>query len=298
MFNLKSYVFLLVGIIILTSCKPEEKESLADASVVAIDRLVTLDVKLSQPQPGDWLDTHQEPGQTFEKYIQEKPVTPTEQQNKIYLQPIGKFSKVEEKLVTYTADYLQLFFGLETLVLPVLSDVIVPISARRRTDAGDQLQTGFIMDYLQREIPNDGIVIMAITPNDLYPSSKYNFVFGQARTKKRVGVSSFNRFADVMLDSTNYSLCLSRLIKTSSHEIGHMFTCLHCIHAVCLMNGSNGLWESDLRPNRLCSDCLRKLHWNLRFEIKPRLEGIALYFKKHHLENEYKQAMQDLSVID
>lgn len=295
---MKLQILLWVISAALTACTSEKKEWPAYESDPSIEKLVVLDEKLGSPQTGDWLDAHFEPGQSFEEYLMAEPVTPTEARNKIYIQPIGNFSYPENKLIAEVAEYLQIFFNLQTAVLPVLSDSIVPTSARRKTDLGDQLKTGFIMDYLFHEIPHDGIVIMAITTQDLYPSANFNFVFGQARTKSRVGVTSFNRFKDGPLDSANYSLCLNRLIKTSAHEIGHMFTCLHCTHAVCLMNGSNSLSESDLRSNRLCSDCLRKLHWNLRFDVKLRLAEIAKYFENHNLRDDYILAIKDLSVIE
>jgi len=160
------------------------------------------------------------------------------------------------------------------------------------------LKTGPILDFLQQNIPDDGIVIMAITTKDLYPDEKWNFVFGQARTQNRVAVSSLYNFIDAAsLDTTNYSTCLRRLIKTSSHEISHMFSCLHCIHAVCLMNGSNGLLESEIRPNRLCSECLRKLQWNLGFDVKKRLTGMRDYFARHKLESDYQRAQEDLGLL-
>lgn len=291
------YSFLIVFIAaLLAGCKQEEKKKRIYTPDPAIDALAANDIKLGEPGPGDWLDVHVEPGQSFDRYIKSNPVTPSETRKRIYIQPLGRFSVDESNLVKATAEYLQLFFGLKTSVLPVLSDSIVPASARR-INGQEQLKTGFIMDYLQQHTPDDGIVIMAITPLDLYPSSDFNFVFGQARTKNRVGVSSFNRFITEPLDSANYGLVLNRLIKTSSHEIGHMFTCLHCTHAVCLMNGSNSLWESDSRPNRLCSECLRKLHWNLGFDVTTRLEKLRQYFVKHNLEGDLLLANHDLEIL-
>lgn len=293
--NIKILSFAIV--VILSACK-REKEKVSYQQDSAIDVLTKLDVPLGEPQPGDWLDVHFEPGQSFDQYIKSSPVSPSEARNKIYLQPIGNFSVNETKLVASTSRYLHLFFDLEAIVLPVLSDTIVPSTARRNLHGQEQLKTGFIMNYLQREIPDDGIIIMAITPFDLYPSADFNFVFGQARTKNRVGVTSFNRFVTGPLDSSNYELCLSRLIKTPSHEIGHMFTCLHCTHAVCLMNGSNSLSESDSRPNRLCAECLKKLHWNLGFAVRPRLEKMRDYFGNHNLNEDYALSLQDLALLE
>lgn len=289
-------IFLLLLVTLFASCSNQKEKPSYRPEI--IDALAAFDIKLEEPKPGDWLDVHFEPGQSFKQYTESKPVAPSDVRYKIYLQPLGNFSTEELNLVVFTADYLRRFFDLQTVVLPVVSDTIVPPSARRILAGQLQLKTGFIMNYLQQAIPDDGIVMMAITPIDLYPSGDFNFVFGQARTKNRVGVSSFNRFMDGPVDSTNYRICLSRLLKTSAHEIGHMFTCLHCTHAVCLMNGTNSLSESDSRPNRLCSDCLRKLHWNLRFDVRNRLHSLRAYFSEHGLHADVDLTDRDLKALE
>ena len=139
---------------------------------------------------------------------------------------------------------------------------------------------------------------MGITQKDLYPAESWNFVFGQARLKKRMGVSSFIRFHDGELDETNFRLCLERFIKTSSHEIGHMFSCPHCTHAVCVMNGTNSVYETDGRPNRLCSECLKKLSWNIGFDVKQRALALQTYFKTHNLTEDYKLITQDVGKLE
>ena len=58
-------------------------------------------------------------------------------------------------------------------------------------------------------------------------------------------------------------LLYQRASKTVCHEIGHTFGMLHCTFYECLMQGSNGLEETDGRPMPLCPVCLRKLLWNL-----------------------------------
>ena len=58
------------------------------------------------------------------------------------------------------------------------------------------------------------------------------------------------------------------------HEIGHMFGIKHCIHFSCVMNGSNHLEETKRRPMALCPVCLRKLHYNLNFDILERYKAI------------------------
>src|SRR5688572_4850192 len=115
----------------------------------AIDKLKPLDVKLAEPRPGEWLYVHTEKGQSFEQYLKSNPVRPTEVRNKIYLQPIGTFSKAQSNVVQFTADYLKIFFDFEVSILPRLMDNIVPDSARRyQGTKGEQLLTTSILNYL------------------------------------------------------------------------------------------------------------------------------------------------------
>lgn len=264
---------------------------------IAIRHLSELDVDLGEPQPGDWLYDRKEPGQTFMQYKFAKPVRPGKLRRIIYLQPIGEFTPMQDSIVKYTAEYLSIFFALETKIRQPLSDHHIP--SRTRAEGYEQLYSPYILDsFLSPDLPKDAVVMMAVTAKDLYPGPTWNFVFGQARLKHRVGVSSIYRFTIGDLDSLTYPICLDRLIKTSSHEIGHMFTIQHCIHGVCVMNGSNSLYETDARPNRLCSVCLKKLDWNIGFDLQQRGHKLIAFFKRHNLSLDYELASQDVSIID
>jgi len=240
---------------------------------------------------------HPEPGQTFDEYLNYNPVRTTATKNIIYLLPIGSFNDIQQRVIQDDADYLSTFFNLSVRVLPTASDTVISKSARRIHYGVEQFLTPFILDYLEERIPDDGIVIMAITVNDLYPGDDWNFVFGQARIKDRVGVSSIHRLSEETLTQQNYARCLERLIRTSSHEIGHMFSCLHCTNAVCVMNGSNSLQESDQRPNRLCWECLHKLDWNLKFNLAKRTQSLLEFFQQHDLRIDAYCAEKDLNAI-
>jgi archaemetzincin len=293
---------------VLISCSSGPGDQL-EQNLSLVTLLEPLDVTLGKPQPGEWLYVHKEAGQAYDVYKSNNPVSPHGQQKYIYLQPIGHLTPVQNDVIQYTAEYLEIFFGLKTIVAPALSDSIIPAHARRPglditidnesvPGYGEQLKTSYILyDILLKNIPPDAIVVMAVTAKDLYPSDDWNFVFGQASTKKRVGVSSISRFTDAALDSTTYPLCLERLIKTSSHEISHMFSCQHCTHAVCVMNGSNSLYESDMRPNRLCSECHKKLCWNLKFDVHQRLTALEQFFLRHKLSRDYSIISKELAAV-
>lgn len=290
--------FYIYAFLLLISCHSSSKPTTTTTQQI-IEALKGRDVPLDRPEPGEWLYEHPETGQSFEDYLKINPVTSTEAQNKIYLQPLGDFTNAQLKVIQYTSDYLTLFFDREVIMLPNVGVNVVPDSLKRfRGTAQQQLFTTPILDYLLKNIPKDGLIVMAITSKDLYPGGGFNFVFGQARTKKRVGVSSIYRYsAELFADSLNYQTCLERLIKTSSHEMGHMLSCKHCTNAVCVMNGANSLSEADSRPNRLCSECLRKLQWNLKFDVKSRLNKMNTYFSKHKIEKDRELGCKDLELL-
>lgn len=273
-------------LLLLLACKSKEQ---ADNEVIW-SNVQRNDQKMPEPQAGDWLFYHKEKGQTFEEYKKIKYVTPTSTRNVIYVLPICNFNEKQNELIQYTSQYLEIFFNLKVKRYKPVSDSIIPANARRISAFDvEQLWASYILNpFLKKRLPDDAIAFIAITEKDLYPEPSWNFVFGLATNN--LGVMSIFR----LLENEDYTLCLERLIKVISHEMGHMFSVSHCINAVCVMNGSNTMEETDKQPNRLCSDCLKKLSWNLKFNDRERLQRIASFFKKHGLTNDYQLIQKDL----
>jgi archaemetzincin len=280
--------------------KPEARtEEKLSPMLQKIDQLKTLDIPMEKPKPWEWLATNDEKGQSFAHYKTIRPVRPGSTHNIIYILPIGDFTPAQYQVVQYTTNYIRIFFGLQTILSPPISDAIIPQTARRgRSDESEQLNSMYILNsVLVDKIPKNGLVLMAITAKDLYPADSWNYVFGQANAKKRVAVSSIYRYSDVPITSKNYNLCLSRLTKTSAHEIGHMFSINHCIYAKCLMNGSNSLRESDEGVNHLCTDCYKKLYWNLQFDPVERNKKLITFFKSHRSPEEVDYHKKALAIL-
>ena len=72
---------------------------------------------MGPPQPGDWLETFKEPGQTFEEYLKANPTRPEGSRRVLYVQPLGAFTPAQTRVVALTADYLSRFFGLPVRLL-------------------------------------------------------------------------------------------------------------------------------------------------------------------------------------
>jgi len=68
--------------------------------------LVPLHQPLQPPQPGDWLETHNEAGQTFDQYQACDPILPRGKRKVLYILPVGTFSAAQETVVKKTAERL------------------------------------------------------------------------------------------------------------------------------------------------------------------------------------------------
>jgi len=143
--------------------------------------------------------------------------------------------------------------------------------------------------------------MLAITMEDLYPDPKWNFVFGQASLRDRVGVYSFARYdpgfygEDESKDRA--ALMLRRSCKVLAHETAHMFGIHHCTFFACLMNGSNHLEESDARPIDLCPVDLRKLHHSVGFDVVERYRRLHDFCRTNQFEHEARWFEQRLARV-
>lgn len=283
---------ILISLLVVCSCTKSTEDPY-------FARIKSNDVKLPAPALGDWLSSHKENGQTFEQYLNSKHIAPTKAENVIYVRPIGNFNDLQKKQIKLLNEYLEIFFQLKSKTLATLSNDVVPPSARRMFyECHEQFLAGYLLDsILKKEKPANRIALMGLTETDLYPKPEWNFVFGLASYRDRVGVSSINRLQDDKLTEENFNLCLSRLLKISSHEIGHMFGMHHCITANCVMNGSNGLAETDKNSIRLCSVCQQKLHSCIKYDNQKRLTALEKYFKRNNLTEELILMKKDVEAI-
>jgi archaemetzincin len=237
---------------------------------------------IPEPRPGDWLAVHNERGQTFDEFKASQPNRPGQSQHIIYLQPLGDFAPEHSPSNDKLREFAAAFFAMDVKVLPpVKIDGSSFITRRNPFTSKPQILTGDVLDFLKARIPADAFCILAITMEDLYPDPSWNFVFGQASVRERVGVYSFARYDPLFYGEPrgpNYeALLLRRSCKVLAHETGHMFGLAHCTYFNCLMNGSNHLVEADRRPLHLCPVCLRKLQWSIGFDVLKRysaLEGV------------------------
>ena len=289
--------------------KRDYQDDKADGRLVGlltlhIDALVPLHKTMPKPRPGDWLAQHKEPGQTFLDYVRSGPVRPLGKRNTIYIQPLGEFTKTQRKIVELTAEYLSIYFNCPVKISKDLPLDKVPTEAWRihPTWLDKQILTTWVLnDVLKPKLPEDAAASIAFTAMDLWPGDGWNFVFGQASLKERVGVWSIYRFGDPDKSQDDYRRCLLRTLKVGTHETGHMFGIWHCTAYECNMNGSNNLGESDRQPLWLCPQCMSKASWASRIEPAKRFEKLKAFCEKHELKDEaayYGKAMEAVKKVE
>lgn len=253
------------------------------------DRLHHLAEPLGEPREGDWLVEHEEKGQTFRQYLSANPVRRDGILNSIHLCLVGEFDETQSQIIDLTREYLGLFFDVPVVIgrrIP-LSDI--PATARRRHPEWGikQLLTTFILrEVLKPDVPDDALAYLALTARDLWPGRGWNFVFGQANLRRRVGVWSIHRNGWPGKGSEAFRLCLRRTLMIAAHETGHVLTMMHCITHRCLMNGCNSQEERDRTPLHPCPVCLRKLCWNLQVDPVDYLRPLSAFCEGHGLDQD------------
>lgn len=127
------------------------------------------------------------------------------------------------------------------------------------------------------KVPSYAYCMICILNEDIYNKESWNYVFGLASTKNRIGVFSFAWYSPTFWgeeesdedskvggSKEEAKVSISEIMvywssKTMCHEIGHMFGILHCTYYNCLMNGSMNAAEGKVKPFYFCVICLKKL---------------------------------------
>ena len=266
------------------------KRSLTPAKIKkTIRQLTPIHDEIGETKPGDWLESHEEEGQTFRQYVRIRPNILTRQRNKLYIQPIGEFSEKQIQLIKLSHEFLGIYFNCKVETLETKSEKDIPAEAQRDHPSwGDhQLLTTHILEkILAPKLPDDAFATIAFTSSDLWPGKGWNFVFGYASFRQRVGVWSLYRFGDPDKSDEDFKKCLRRTLKVATHETGHMFSIPHCTAYQCNMQGSNSLPESDRQPTHLCPECHAKILHATGADPIKRYEKLIEFCKTHGLTEE------------
>lgn len=255
--------------------------------------------KLGRPAPGSWRACFEEEPQDFDAYVGSDPVR-AQTGEVLAILPVGPFAENERLVLDKTVEFAAIWFDLP---VRTLEPAALPEKGwHRERSWGKQYETRWFLDRLLPDRrPREAVCTFAVTMADLYPEESWNFVFGEASLRDRVGVWSFARYFPKFRGGKDTpdsaTLALRRGLAVVVHEMGHAFGIEHCQQYACTMNGSNSLEESDTQPLRLCPPCLRKLQWNRGFEVVARYEKLRDFHRANGLLPEAEWIEKRLAAI-
>jgi archaemetzincin len=255
-----------------------------------------------KPKKGDWLAEHPEPGQTFDAFVKAKYNRPTPDRQTLVIVPVGPFRPGDSPSLAALKEYTEAFFQLPVELRPAVDPKHHKFTTRiNRGSRKPQILVRDLMALLRKRMLPTTYAAAAVTMTDIYPSDDWNFVFGQASLRNRVGTYSFARYDPAFSGGKRGpgfpELLLRRSARVLNHETGHMFGLWHCIYYSCTMNGSNHLAEDDSIPLHLCPVCLRKLFHAVRFDVEKRYEDLQRFYRKVGLNDEYRWVKKRLAFI-
>ncbi|MFP4039085.1 MAG: archaemetzincin [Desulfosudaceae bacterium] len=248
-----------------------------------------------EPAPGDWLEGHPEPPQSFSAYVRSRPRQPDSGRSILYLQPLllpsGRTPAptISSSLLEETRAFCAAMTGLTVRPRPALVIEELPPRARvEKSDGSRQVLSPWLLsEVLAEELPADGLGIIGVTTADLSPGAGYDFVYGQSSLSHGLAVVSLKRQGEPPFFTTE---ARRRHLRAVGHELGHLLGLRHCTTYECLMNGAANRQEADNRPFFMCPLCLRKLGWNLDLAPDRHLRELADFFRQRHLEEAARRA--------
>lgn len=259
---------------------------------------------IKEPEPGDWLMSHKEYGQTYDEYKRNDYFPTGKNNDVIYIAPLS-FSSSELMNQDFLINIINLcsafFSGMKVRLKEISSEFN---NVGNKTEDGQlQINAVDLLDKLIEEKPKDAFCLFALIDTDLYSENIMDDgkvistpICGARNIPGRTSLFSFARFDPFFnkpKDDLNeemklklYLFMLRRVCNAITREICYMFGMKNCIFFSCCMNGTSKT-EFDFKPFELCPICLRKLITNIsaqgqdlnNFRIKNPLVVLERFIK-------------------
>jgi len=230
--------------------------------------------RLGEPQPGDWLWSFHEPGQTLDDYAATVTNRKTNRRDTLHLQPYSDLKPMHRRVLGRLEKFVGAYFQTRVRRLPYRAPNSAWWVNRRR-----QYDANLIVRHLAARAKPRSLGLFGILGQDMF-AGDLNFVFGLALLHDRASVHSLNRYG------SDPKTLLRHTLKLSAHELGHIFGIKHCVFYRCIMNGANSLAEGAAAPMHLCPVCLAKLKWNVDFDARKRYLQLARFYREVGMEAE------------
>ena len=125
-------------------------------------------------------------------------------------------------------------------------------------DVHGALDVTEVLALLPAPARHDALAV-GITARDL-ATSEYASVLGYAEPERRVAIVSLLRLSESTVNVRGgRRRLIERAAKEVLHEAGHLLGLPHCEGSNCVMQYSQALHDTDIKPCRYCATCLKEL---------------------------------------
>lgn len=170
----------------------------------------------------------------------------------IYIAPVGE---VDEAILKRIIPCLEERFLFTFSVLPCLS-----VPDRAFNSAKKKYLASLICDSIKSSLPDDARYTLGITSVDTFEDSS-NFIYNVSSAEDSVGLVSIHRLAHSgVKDSLEHDLVFQRILKETTHELGHLLGFRHCFNNSCVMYFSYSINDTDKKEAFFCQECEKKLN--------------------------------------
>jgi archaemetzincin len=126
----------------------------------------------------------------------------------------------------------------------------------------NQYEADLILDLVPMPLPRDRN--LAILDLDIFALG-LNFVFGEADANTRKALISLKRLKPEYYGlPPDEDIFKERVLKEAIHELGHTYGLRHCPNRRCVMHFSNSIDDTDIKENKFCLLCRRRLNTTLQ----------------------------------
>lgn len=148
--------------------------------------------KMTIEDEEDWIPSMKNKPQSFDSWLKSKPNRVTSERKTLYILALDK--SISDLFLENCRLYCSAFFyGLPVKVLDNID--IKKIEVKSRGSKGTiQYNAREILKKAKKRIPSDAYGLICVLNKDIYSREEWNYVFGYADLKSRVGVFSFARY--------------------------------------------------------------------------------------------------------
>ena len=162
--------------------------------------------------------------------------------------------------------------AVETALIEYLTLTLGRSVGREVRAASSAMAPDFAYDVVRRQVNSTMLIerleleplagepkILGVTEADLFVPI-FTFVFGEARLGGRAAVMSAARLRESYYGrEDDRALLYRRAEKEALHELGHLVGLVHCLDFSCVMHFANSVEEVDIKGDRFCRKCERRL---------------------------------------